>query len=227
VATSPVTTIRTPKSPARVPKALTVNQCDALVAAAKETRFPERYELIVRMAFGTGARIRELSLLRVEDPLPDTKALIEDLFHGKCARERLVPLPYSYSYLLTKYLKARSERLIRAQVTCDRLFISKRTRKGWVALSAEGMGEMLENFDDSCCGEKPGIRAQVTRHSFATHLLTSGAADLFDAKELLGHSSVTTTEVYLRDDRRKLSDAIQRNPLVRIDTTKELMHESG
>jgi integrase/recombinase XerD len=217
VTSSPVTTIRAPKAPARVPKALTVVQCDAVVAASKQTRFPERDELLVRMAFGTGARLRELAVLRVEDLLPDVVAPTEVLFHGKGARERLVPFPSSYAELLTTYLKARSERLIRADTTSDRLFISQRTRTAGIALSAEGMGEVFETLMTRAGVKSPGIRAHVTRHSFATHLLTSGAADLFDVKELLGHSSVATTQVYLRADRRKLSAAIQRNPLVRIE----------
>jgi len=61
-----------------------------------------------------------------------------------------------------------------------------------------------------------GIRVHMARHSFATHLLTSGSSDLMEVKELLGHASVATTQVYLRVDPVKLAAGVEANPLAHL-----------
>lgn len=216
VSRSPMLSVRAPKTPMRVPRALTLEQCQLLIDAAGSSGFPSRDELLVRLAFTSGARLSELASVDLGDFIPDSRQPGELLLHGKGNRERLVPFPAALSETLHTYLRDRGELLERCSRSTSRLFVSARPRRSDPALSAVGIGEVFDSLLLRTGLKAAGVRVHVTRHSFASHVLNSGAAELFEVKEILGHSSLATTQMYLRVDRRKLSNAIQDNPLSKL-----------
>ena len=216
ISRSPMLSVRAPKTPTRVPKALTLEQCQLLIEAAAASGFPSRDELLVRLAITSGARLSELATVELGDILPDSRQPGELLLHGKGNRERIVPFPAALTETLHSYLLERGEVLERCSRSTSRLFVAARPRRSDPGLSAAGIGEVFDSLLLRTGLKAAGVRVHVTRHSFATHVLNSGAAELFEVKEILGHSSLATTQMYLRADRRKLANAIQNNPLSKI-----------
>jgi site-specific recombinase XerD len=80
-------------------------------------------------------------------------------------------------------------------------------------LSGDGLGQLFDELVRRVGLKAPGVRVHMARHSFATHLLTSGAAGLVEVKELLGHTSVATTQIYLKIDPARLAAGVEANPL--------------
>jgi integrase/recombinase XerD len=196
IAEDPARSIRPPKPPRRLPKALNLEQVQAMLAVpATNTEVGLRDAALLELLYGTGVRISEAVALDVDDvarlirvrdgePAPGLRVL------GKGSKERIVPIGSYARAALDAYLVRGRPALAGAGRGTPALFLN--TRGG--RLSRQSAWAVLRSV-----AEKAGITSEVSphtlRHSYATHLL-DGGADIRVVQELLGHASVTTTQIY-------------------------------
>ncbi|WP_308163931.1 site-specific tyrosine recombinase XerD [Nonomuraea sediminis] len=182
----PAHEVRPPRQLRRLPKAITVDEVERLIAASGPDGAPLtlRNRALLEVLYGTGARISEAVGLAVDDVEHDQVRL-----RGKGGRTRVVPLGRYARGALDAYLvRARPGLLAHGRGT-PAIFLNARGGR----LTRQGAWEVLQAAAERA-GLK-GISPHVLRHSFATHLL-DGGADVRVVQELLGHASVTTTQVY-------------------------------
>lgn len=187
---NPAHDIHPPKVPARLPKALTIEQMTSLIDAASvgEGPIPLRNRALLELLYGTGARISEIVNLTVEDIDVDSAAL--RLF-GKGRKERIVPLGSYAIEALEAYAVRGRPALAAKGVGASAFFLNKRGRP----LSRQSAWEEIQRIAEYA--HIAHVSPHTFRHSFATHLL-QGGADIRIVQELLGHSSVTTTQIYIK-----------------------------
>lgn len=184
--------VRAPKTPGRLPKALSIDEVSKLIDSVPTGEQAEVADLrdraLVELLYSTGARVSEVTDLNIDDLSRDDGLV---LLHGKGGKDRLVPVG-------RPAMAAVDAWLVRGRPTCVRqnsppsLLLNSLGRR----LSRQSAGNILADL-----GKRAGLMAasspHVLRHSFATHLL-EGGADIRVVQELLGHSSVTTTQIYTK-----------------------------
>lgn len=195
---NPVSAVASSKVPRRLPKALTIKEVTSLIEATKREGDPIslRDHAIVELLYGTGARVSEIVGIDINDfaqgevegnPITTLK------LRGKGSKERIVPLGSFAKSALDEYLvrirpnllaKSRSARAETA------LFLNQRGSR----LSRQSAWQVISDAADAT-GLSGKVSPHVFRHSYATHLL-DGGADIRVVQELLGHASVTTTQIY-------------------------------
>lgn len=213
---SPMKTLKSPKPPKRIPKALSVDACGLILAAAGESRWPERDQLAMRMVYAMGLRLSEIAGVRPEGFSPSLEDPQSLLVRGKGDKERVVPVPASVQTCLATYLVTRTARLSTMSATAESLWVSSRARAGRANLSRRGLSEMFDALITRAGLKAPGLRVHVGRHSFATHALASGGADLRVVQELLGHSSVATTQIYTKVSNERLISGVEGSPMAQL-----------
>ncbi len=193
---NPMTLIRTPKQDKRLPKAISVEQVDKLLSIP-DNREPlgARDRAILETLYSTGVRVSELVGLNRADLDLDEQVL---RVRGKGRRERIVPLGGHAMAAIRHYLTLlepdpRYERL-RQQAEGNDARIPLFINKNGGRLSSRSVRRKLDKYLLSA-GLDPSISPHTLRHSFATHLLDNGA-DLRSVQELLGHQSLSTTQIY-------------------------------
>lgn len=176
-----------PKIPSRLPKAISVQQVEALLTATVGDGHVElRDRALLELLYATGARVTEAVSLNVDDVVDDD---IVRLF-GKGGKERIVPVGSFARQALDAYLvRARPALSARGRAT-PALFLGARGAR----LSRQNAWLIIRSAADRA-GLSAPISPHTLRHSFATHLL-AGGADVRVVQELLGHSSVATTQLY-------------------------------
>ncbi len=185
---NPAEEIQAPRAFHSLPKFLSLDDVDALLAAPDVTK-PRglRDRALIEVLYATGLRVSELVGLRVTDVRLD-EGFVQCL--GKGSKERVVPLGDEASTWVRRYLHEARAGLSRGRES-KRLFLNARSGE---ALSRVGFWKILKQY-----GREAGIRASLTphvlRHSFATHLLERGA-DLRAIQAMLGHADLSTTQIY-------------------------------
>lgn len=186
-------TVHPPKLERRLPKALSISQIQ-LILDGFERLSPEelRDACLLELLYGTGARISEICALDVDEV---HAALIEPnpvlRLIGKGDRERIVPLgSYAVSALEAWLVRGRNSLSTRARKPTPALLLNKRGNR----LSRQSAWEILV-VRAGAVGLDELVSPHTMRHSFATHLL-DGGADIRVVQELLGHASVSTTQIY-------------------------------
>lgn len=192
----PARDVRPPAPPRRLPKALPVQDVLALVEAAASVGGPRglRDRALLELLYGTGARISEAVGLVLDDVRRDERLL---RLAGKGGRDRVVPVGSYAQAALEDYLTSGRPALLeagRSRGVGGAVFLNARggrlsRQSAWAVLRAAGE---RAGWD---AARVDGLSPHVLRHSFATHLL-DGGADVRVVQELLGHASVTTTQVY-------------------------------
>ena len=188
--------VKPPKSPRNLPKAITVEQIEKLLAAAGPDPADEdaiaadpvrvRDRAMLELLYATGARISELINLDLDDLVDPT---LVRLF-GKGSKERIVPVGGYAQRALEAYLVRTRPTLVGQGKGTPALFLNQRGGR----LSRQSAWQIIS--EAARLAEIPGeISPHTFRHSFATHLL-EGGADVRVVQELLGHSSVATTQIY-------------------------------
>ena len=187
VDTDPMDNVSSPKLGRSLPDTLTVDEVDALLSAPTgDSPAADRDRAMLELLYASGIRVGELVSLNLDDISLDQGAI---RCFGKGSKERMVPIHDRAADVLRAYLGRGRPALAKAQSGAA-LFLNRRGKR----LSRQGFWLVLKRW-----AEQSGIRKRVTphtlRHSFATHLLRGGAP-LRHVQELLGHASITTTQVY-------------------------------
>jgi len=184
-----------PKLRRRVPDTLSVRDVTRLLEAPTPTdEYGVRDRAILELAYSSGLRASELSSLTLMQV--DLENGFVRVF-GKGSKERIVPLGDSAKSAIGTYLGSARPRLVRAR-TGSALFLSDRGQ----AISRKTIWALVKKHAARAGLEKP-VKTHLLRHSFATHLL-SGGADLRAIQEMLGHASITTTQIYTAVEGRRL-----------------------
>jgi len=188
IATNPADDLQPPRAWATLPKYLSVEEVDTLLAQPDvSTPRGLRDRAFIELLYATGLRVSELVDLKVSDVNLEGGFLTTK---GKGSKERLVPIGDEAVVWLSKYLSEARQSLL-GRRTVPRVFVNAR---GGEALTRMGVWKLLKGY-----GTKAGVSTRlsphVLRHSFATHLLERGA-DLRAIQVMLGHSDLSTTQIY-------------------------------
>jgi len=200
--TNPLELIEAPKLGRKLPDTLAVEEIDALINAIDlSTKQGERNRAILETLYGCGLRVSELTTLKISDLYFD-EGFIK--VTGKGDKQRLVPIgPTTEKYITIYRKEIRVHQEIDAAAK-DTLFLNQHGRQ----LTRAMIFTIVKRL-----AEKAGIRKTISphtfRHSFATHLLENGA-DLRAIQQMLGHESITTTEIYTHIDRKHLTEIVNK-----------------
>ncbi|MGI8666181.1 MAG: site-specific tyrosine recombinase XerD, partial [Jatrophihabitans sp.] len=181
--------VKPPAAPRRLPKAITVEEVERLLEAAgfDQTPLAVRDRALLELLYGTGARISEAVGLDIDDLDLTGKTV---LLRGKGGKQRLLPLGSFAAKALAAYLVRVRPELVRHGRGTPKVFLNSRGG----GLSRQSAWTVLRSAADKA-GLSGDISPHTLRHSFATHLM-EGGADVRVVQELLGHASVTTTQIY-------------------------------
>lgn len=177
-----------PSIPKRLPKALTIDEINALLNAPGDDGLGIRDRALLELLYATGARVSEVVALNVDDLKLNDDSITTLRLVGKGRKERIVPMGSFARKALDQYLtRVRRSLLQRSE---SALFLNSRGGR----LSRQSAWAIVLD-----AAKRAGISREISphalRHSFATHLL-DGGADIRVVQELLGHASVTTTQIY-------------------------------
>jgi integrase/recombinase XerD len=194
----PTTGIATNKLARKLPKALTISEMESLINCAERSSNATslRDKAILEMLYGTGARVSEIVGINVSDfdkTLFESSEVVTLKLRGKGSKERIVPLGFYAKTALDNYLVRLRPQLAaksKDSRSNNALFLNSRGTR----ISRQSAWQIVIAAADAC--DLSGkVSPHVFRHSYATHLL-DGGADIRVVQELLGHSSVTTTQIY-------------------------------
>lgn len=204
---NPAELLDSPRLPLHLPEVLSVEEIDAMIKAIPADKKESlRNETIIEMLYGSGLRVSELVDLRISR-FNFTEGFV--IVEGKGSKERVVPVSPRAMELIRLWMDQRQQLDI-APADSDILFLNRRGRR----LTRVMVFYIVRDLA-SLAGIKRKISPHTLRHSFATHLL-EGGANLRNIQELLGHESVTTTELYVHLDRRHLRATLEQyHPLFR------------
>ncbi len=210
ITTNPASNIHTPKKQKSLPKYLSQDEIEKLITYAHKNNKDKgiRLDFLVELLYATGLRVSELVSLPY-------KAFIKNEYiqvMGKGAKERLIPINHRVIEKKERYEKIRKNFINKTQTDSKYLFPSK-SNKGHLTRFA-----FYKELKDLAL--KSGIINQVSphvfRHSFASHLL-EGGADLRSVQTMLGHTDISTTQIYTHIMKDKLKKAvIENHPLSKI-----------
>ena len=192
----PTLDIEPSKSARRLPKALTIDQIVSMIDAAYREGQPitVRDQAMLELLYSSGARVSELIGINLSDlnSIETDDGVITTLkLRGKGSKERIVPLGSYASKAIDNYkTRVRPDLAAKSAKTTSALFLNSRGTR----ISRQSAWQMVLDAA-SAAGVTEHVSPHVFRHSYATHLL-DGGADIRVVQELLGHASVTTTQIY-------------------------------
>lgn len=202
ISNDPTTLLEAPKTPRKLPDTLSISEIDQLLAAPDLSK-PEgiRNKAILETLYSCGLRVSELVNLTCSGYYPK-EGFIRVI--GKGNKERLVPIGSSAMQLIEQYLQhiRQHQRIQSGQE--DFMFLNRNGRQ----LSRVMIFYMIKDLAAQA-GIHKNISPHTFRHSFATHLV-EGGADLRAVQEMLGHESITTTEIYTHLNRDFLRQTLQK-----------------
>ncbi|MEY2774460.1 MAG: site-specific tyrosine recombinase XerD [Bacteroidota bacterium] len=198
----PVELVESPRPQRKLPDVLSVDEISRIIAAVDVSRREGiRNRAMLEVLYSCGLRVSELIELRLSrvDLVDGVVRVI-----GKGNKERWVPIGTSAANAIDDYLSQYRNSIVPEPGHEDTLFLGRQGR----GMSRQMAFTMLRRAVIAA-GIRKSVSPHTFRHSFATHLLEAGA-DLRAVQEMLGHSSITTTEIYTHLDRRFLRDQIER-----------------
>jgi integrase/recombinase XerD len=200
ITSDPSELLETPKIQRKLPDTLSINDINKLIDAIDLSK-PEgpRNKAMLEVLYGCGLRVSELTELRLSNIYP----VIEFIkVTGKGSKERLVPIGGSALKALKIWIEQVRVHIDIKKGEEDLVFLNRRGSR----LSRVYVFMLIKQLAESI-GLKKSISPHTFRHSFATHLV-EGGADLRAVQEMLGHESITTTEIYTHLDREYLKSTI-------------------
>jgi len=191
----PTILLESPKLWRKLPEVLSIAEVDQLLAVPSGRNWMAlRDRALLEGLYATGLRVSEIASLKLEDLHLDVGFL---RCFGKGGKERIVPLGKQAIYSIRKYLERARPKLFRGKDK-DFLFLSRLGKR----LSRQSIWKIIQK-----CAREARIKKRITphtlRHSFASHMLERGA-DLRVVQEMLGHSDISTTQLYTHVDRGRL-----------------------
>jgi len=191
---NPAVNLSSPKTWLALPKFLTVKEVESLLSQPEEENVRGiRDKAMLELLYATGLRASELVSLKIKDLNMEDGFL---LCLGKGGKERLVPIGESAVEAVQKYRDEARPKLLKQ--TSEFLFVTQRGG----AFTRQGFWKLLKGYARKA-GLDLKISPHILRHSFATHLLERGA-DLRSVQLMLGHSQITTTQIYTHVSRKRL-----------------------
>ena len=198
---SPINDIESPKIENKLPEVLTEDEIKRLISSVNlDSEFGQRNKTIIEVLYGTGIRVSELIGLKLSNIFFKENIL---KVTGKGNKERFVPLGKIAIIEIKKYLNNRDKLKINSKFT-DILFLNRYGRQ----LTRSMIFKVINDSSKNAEIDKK-ISPHTLRHSYATHLLKNGA-DLRTIQLILGHESITTTEIYTHLDTFHLEDVLKK-----------------
>jgi integrase/recombinase XerC len=196
---NPAKLVSTPRLEKKLPKHLSIEEAIRFIESPdEETDLGKRDRAMLELMYATGVRVAELTTLNVAD-VDFGNQLIR--VTGKRRKQRIVPFGDPAGVAIQNYLTVRDKFLLSAPISKrdeEALFLNYQGTR----ITTRSVGRMVEKYIGLCAGMH-NISPHALRHSFATHLLDSGA-DQRDIQELLGHARLSTTQVYTHVSMEKL-----------------------
>lgn len=196
--TDPTVHLEMPQLEQKLPKVLSIEEVDALIAAPDRSK-PQgiRDVAMLELLYASGMRISELIELDLED-VHLTMGFVR--VFGKGGKERIVPLGRGALNAVSKYLERARYELQGSYPKTSALFINQRGKR----LTRQGCWKLIKQHAQTANIQKE-LTPHVLRHSFATHLIENGA-DLRAVQEMLGHADISTTQIYTHISKTRLSE---------------------
>ncbi len=190
---NPIDKVETPKLSKNLPHVLSFNEVEKILNQPDtQGKLGLRDKAILELFYACGVRISELISLKISDLFFNEEMI---RVFGKGSKERLIPIGESAVKWITEYLK-NSRTLLSKQLQSENyVFLNSRGKK----LSRMGVWKIVDRYVREA-GITKQVHPHTFRHSFATHLL-EGGADLRAVQEMLGHSDISTTQIYTHIDR--------------------------
>ena len=194
ISDNPTEGIKPPKVEKRIPETLTIEEVSLLLdQPSGDTPKEIRDKAMLELLYATGLRVSELISLKMSD-LNLSLSYIE--CHDR-TKSRIIPIENAAKYALTRYLTD-----VRPSMCADSEYLFTNIKGD--EMSRQGFWKLLKAY-----AKKAGINKDITphmiRHSFATHMVNNGA-DLASLQEMLGHSDISTTQIYLKSKSNKLKE---------------------
>lgn len=198
---NPVEFIELPRQTRKIPVVLSTEEIDKMVACIDLSKEEgTRNKAIIETLYGCGLRVSELVSLRISD------LFFEESFIrvvGKGSKERFVPIADTTMKYINIYINHSRNQLNIQKDFEDILFLNRRGRQLTRAMIFTITKQLAKE-----AGISKSVSPHIFRHSFATHLLENGA-NLYAIQMMLGHESITTTEIYMHVDRKKLRQTLE------------------
>ena len=198
--TNPLELMESPKVGQKLPDTLSEEEIDAIISAIDLSKPQgQRNKAILETLYGCGLRVSELTELKISD------LFFEEGFikvTGKGDKQRLVPIAGSTIKYIDLYVKEIRVHQTIAENAKDTLFLNRRGKP----LTRAMIFTIVKNLTE-LSGIQKNVSPHTFRHSFATHLLQNGA-DLRAIQQMLGHESITTTEIYTHIDKTHLTQVM-------------------
>ena len=186
----PTALVDSPRLGRPLPKILSEEEVEAMIAAAQESPGPEglRLSALMELLYATGLRVSELVTLPLAAAVRDPEIIV---VRGKGGRERMVPLTENARDAVAAYCEVRD--YFAPPGDRGHWLFPSRGKEGH--LTRQRFGQILKELADACGLERRKVSPHVLRHAFASHLLANGA-DLRSVQKMLGHADISTTQIY-------------------------------
>ncbi|WP_339046060.1 tyrosine recombinase [Candidatus Mesenet endosymbiont of Agriotes lineatus] len=213
---NPTIKLSVPKSYRPLPKYLSINEVDKILTTA--SNYNIRLNAIVNALYSSGMRISELISIKLDESLAAISSgekCSYIIIKGKGEKERLVLLNEAAINSINEYLTIRAK------------FITNNQESKWLfpgdkfdnPITRQRVGQLLKDLARKCGIDEKKVSPHVIRHSFATHLLNNGA-DIIFIQKMLGHSSISTTQIYTHVANEKLKNILLKShPLAKEKLT--------
>ena len=193
--TNPASLIDSPKLWKKIPETLSLNEVDALLGQPNiRDKQGVRDKAILETFYATGMRVSEVVNLKLDNVNLDIGFL---RCIGKGNKERVIPVGKKAVASIKRYPEVSRPQLLKKKES-EFLFLSRFGKK----ISRQSLWKLIKKYAKTARIKKP-IRPHILRHSFATHLLERGA-DLRSVQEMLGHSDISTTQIYTHINKERL-----------------------
>lgn len=201
VSIDPTINLETPKIEKKIPQMLSVHEMELLLEMPDiNTRKGIRDKAILEVLYATGLKVTELIHLKIQDV-----NLQEGNIFCNCENnKRIVPIGYMAIQSLDRYINSCREKIL-LDITQDILFVNMQGNK----MTRQGLWKIIKHYTKKANINKP-ITPHMIRHSCALHLIQNGA-DLQSVQELLGHSDISSTQMYIRAYNRDLNEVYKKS----------------
>jgi len=209
IANNPASELESPKILKRLPRYLNIEESKQLLSAVEAGTYSERDYAILTLFLNCGLRLSELVGININNIKNNTLTVI-----GKGNKERSIPLNNACIEAIETYMKVRPKNGVKDK---NALFLSSRKQR----ISKESVQKIVKKYIKQAGLDPQRYSTHKLRHTAATLMYRYGKVDIRTLQELLGHESISTTEIYTHLDNGQLKDAVEKNPLSTFTKSRE------